>query len=455
MPSFESAFLQHIGKHRLLTLSPGKESRTADRTLLAVSGGLDSMAMSDLFVRYGWPVGIAHVNFKLRGKESDGDAKLVRGFAEKHGLPYYELPASTRHYAREHRLSIQEAAREIRYRWLASIARDEGYQAIATAHHLDDSVETFFVNLLRGSGIRGLDGIPVRTGQIIRPMLFAGRAEIERYVKRKRITFREDSSNRKDDYLRNRIRHHLIPLLETWQPSFKKTMAGNLVHLSLAAHALEEHTHGMQQKLMRKKGDRWEISIPGILEYPYPEPLLFDLLRREGFVAHEPEKMLQTGLPGAVFVANGKELIRDRQKLILQEKKPRVSVAHEIKASGVFDVNGHTLNLTRKKYKTGMEWETGSGEWLVDADRVMFPLTVRTWKTGDRIRPLGMKQQQKISDLLTNLKVSAADRKDVHVMVSQGEIVCILGVRISDSVKVCSDTRHVLSIRWSSENHEQ
>lgn len=455
MPSFESAFLQHIGKHRLLALSPGKESHTTDRTLLAVSGGLDSMAMADLFVRHGWPVGIAHVNFNLRGKESDGDAKLVREFAEKHGLPYYELPASTRQYALEHRLSIQEAAREIRYRWLKSIAHDEDYQAIATAHHLDDSVETFFVNLLRGSGIRGLDGIPVRTGQVIRPLLFAGRAEIARYVKRKRITFREDSSNRKDDYLRNQIRHHLIPLLEKWQPSFQKTMQGNLEHLSLAAHALEEHTHGMQQKLMRKKADRWEISIPGILEHPYPESLLFDLLRREGFIAHEPEKMLQAGQPGAVFVANGKEVIRDRQKLILKDKNLTVSDSHEIKKPGVFEVNGQTLSLTRKKYKSGMEWETGSGEWLVDADRLTFPVTVRTWKAGDRIRPLGMKQQQKISDLLTNLKVSAADRKDVHVMVAQGEIVCILGVRISDSVKVCPDTHHVLSIRWSSENHEQ
>lgn len=433
-----------MDKHRLLH---GGES-----VLLAVSGGLDSMVMAALFAAGKIPFGIAHINFKLRGTESENDARFVKKWAKKNKRSFFELNADTAAFAKKHKLSIQEAAREIRYTWLKQLAVKEGYDRIATAHHLDDSIETFFINLLRGTGIHGLAGIPVRNETIIRPLLFSSRDEISAYAKSNHIQYREDSSNRKDDYLRNRIRHHLIPLLKTLQPSFTAIQAATMERLRFAGTRYDERLNELHRQLVNSSAGEKSISIPGLLEFESPALLLKELLGEEGLVVQEPEKLLVTGKPGKEFHLDGITVVRDRQRLILSPARTEKTSGKTVsQTTRSITLPGGIAKFSFKKYSSGLESKVKPGELLMNADSLDFPMVIRPWKAGDKFRPLGMRHHKKISDFLTDKKVSLARKKVTYVMVQGTTIICILGHRISDDFKVNNDTKNVLLIRWESQ----
>jgi len=428
-----------IRSHRLL--------QAGDRVLLAVSGGVDSMVMARLFLELPYTVALAHVNFGLRGNESAGDAKFVRDWAKRKKIPFHLLEADTKSFAARHRFSVQEAAREIRYEWLNRLAEENGYAAIATAHQLDDSIETFFINLIRGTGIHGLGGIPVRNGRIIRPLLFAERQSIELYAATKRLKWREDASNRKDDYLRNRIRHRLIPMLLSLQPSLLKVMERNMELFRFAEGRFGERIHELSKQLKKKDGKVTRIPIGSLLELDQPELLLQELLMEDGIRLPEPEKALVQNRSGKIFEAAGHTVVRDRNELLISPVTTTSFPETDIhRSSSRIKLSGRTLEFRIRKHRSGSETGLKSGELLLDADRLSFPLLLRPWKPGDRIRPLGMQHRRKVSDLLTDLKLSLVEKKDTLVLVSGGEIVCILGVRISETCKVTASTRNELLI---------
>jgi tRNA(Ile)-lysidine synthase len=439
MGSLEQRMEAFIRSHRLLS--------AGDRILLAVSGGIDSMVLSRLFRESDYPFAIAHVDFGLRGKESSKDADFVRRSAKRWKIPFHLLKADTRNYAKLHRCSIQVAAREIRYAWLNRLAEEQGFAAIATAHHLDDSIETFFINLLRGTGIHGLGGIPVRNGKIIRPLLFADRESIRHYAGTKRITWREDASNSKEDYLRNRIRHTLIPVLKRLQPSLPTVMDRNMELIRFAEGLFGERMHEVSRKLKSRRGETVSIPIGALMESAQPELLLQELLLQEGVRIREPEKMLVRDRPGKVFDTDGGTVTRDRDLLILTPKKTTDFPSVEIHRSTLrTKLPSGTVKFRVSSYKKDTEKSLKAGELMVDAGLLHFPLELRKWMPGDRIRPLGMRHRKKVSDLLTDLKLSLVEKNDTCVLVDRGEIVCILGVRISETFKVSASTRTALKI---------
>ncbi|MFM9051097.1 MAG: tRNA lysidine(34) synthetase TilS [Bacteroidota bacterium] len=422
-----------------------------DRVLLGVRGGKDSVAMAHLFKESDVLFSIAHVNHSLRGKESDDDAVAVHRLSKKLKVKFHQLEADTKDFCKKHKLTLQEGARDLRYVWLEKIAEEHGYTSIATAHHLNDSIETFFINLIRGTGIHGLTGIPVRNRRIIRPLTFATRVEIEDYVSKNRLAYREDSSNLKDDYLRNRIRHQLIPLMEKLQPSFIEVMRGNLERLQLSRTLHDERLSDLSKKLIQRKNKCKVINLEEINDRPNPEELLHSLLKLEGFDTHEPEKLLVVGKPGKRFRDGDKEIIRDRHRLILQDIAIDAEEPKTLKsAPGHLKFIEGKLYVGRQRYRVGSEKKLAKGQLMLDAEHVIFPLEIRKWRSGDRFRPLGMRNHKKISDFLTDGKLSVSEKERTLVVLSAGEIICILGHRISENVKVTENTRNILLFRWLS-----
>lgn len=434
---------EFIRRHRLF----GKQ----DRMLVGVSGGMDSMVLADVLHRTGYRIGIAHVNFRLRGHESEQDALFVSDWAKSRGIPVHPLEASAKDYARTHRLGLQEAAREIRYKYFEKICRQEDYQLVAVAHHRDDAIETFFMHLMRGAGLRGLSSIPIRQAKIVRPLLGTERTEIRSYAKRMKLSWREDSSNQEEYYERNRIRKNLLPKLEAHAESGLAGISRSLDHLRFAREVFEHAISGMRKRYVRTlpDGTRY-LSLPELRDHPFGGPLLHELLRGSGFEPGEPEKVLQARRSGIRFKTQAGYLMIDRERLILH---PFDVVANAERRIGPrtrkIELTGGALNISRKKWQPAAEIPNSPGEYWLDLAQLTFPLTVRPWKAGDRFRPLGMKGSRKLSDYLTDRKYSLRQKEKVQVLLSEGRIVCILGERISEDVRITDSTRNILRLQWS------
>jgi len=290
-----------------------------NRILLAVSGGLDSMVMAELFQQSGYPVGIAHCNFQLRGEESDQDEEFVQKIAKKFNIPFFTKRFPTTAYAKKRKISIQMAARELRYDWFEEIRTQEGFDYIATAHHRDDQIETLFINLLRGTGIAGLHGIPVKQGYLVRPLLFASKEEIETFAKAKQLSCREDSSNSSLKYTRNKIRHQLIPLLYSIQPDYAGNISATINRIRETESILRPYIEKTSKKLIRKKQNQWVINIPDLMEFQPLQAWLYELLLPYGFneaTIHDLVSSLH-GESGKSFYSPEYRIVKDRDILIL------------------------------------------------------------------------------------------------------------------------------------------
>ena len=434
---------EYIRQHRLF----GKQ----DRILVGVSGGVDSMVLADILHRAGYRIGLAHVNFKLRGQESDADASFVAYQAKKRGVPFHLLQAPAKDYARTHHLGLQEAAREIRYKYFEKICRQEAYQLVAVAHHRDDAVETFFMHLLRGAGLRGLSSIPIRHGTIVRPLLGTERAEIRSYAERNKLHWREDSSNQEEHYERNRIRKHLLPKLRAQSGSAMQGISRSLDHLRFARDIFEQAIAGLRKRYFRKlpDGTRY-LSLAELRDHPFGGPLLHELLLGTGFESGEPEKVLSAQRSGSRFKTSAGYLTVDRQRLVLVPFEEAVQTERIIgPRTRKLELAGNTLKISRKTWHPEDQIPVSSGEYWLDLAQVKFPLTVRPWKAGDRFRPLGMQGSRKLSDYLTDRKYSIRQKEKVQVLLSEGRIVCILGERISNDVRITDSTRNILRLQWS------
>ncbi|MCU4155428.1 tRNA lysidine(34) synthetase TilS [Carboxylicivirga sp. A043] len=419
---------------------------SSDTLLVAVSGGADSMALLHLLHQNGFELAAAHCNFQLRGAESDADEQLVSDYCALNNIQLYQTSLDTTAFAQEQKISIEMAARELRYDWFQSLIDQYSFQAVVTGHHGNDSIETFFLNLVRGSGLRGLSGINFRFGNIVRPLLDYTRSEIEAYCDQHQINYCHDASNDDTKFIRNKIRHEIVPILESINPAFFETMQSNLAHLKDAELMLESEVERFVSTDVVDEDNKLIIPISKLENYPHFASLLFEVLRPYGFnpsVVREVISHLH-GLSGKQFFSETHRLIKDRHNLLVLPVE-EVGVQYFWIEEGE---NKSELAIDVRIYTKPNDFQFSRHSQLIhlDADMVDLPLLVRKWKTGDAFMPLGMKGFKKVSDFFIDEKYSLKDKEDAWLMVSGEAIVWVLNSRIDDRFKVTNRTKRILEI---------
>jgi tRNA(Ile)-lysidine synthase len=413
------------------------------KILVAISGGIDSVALLDLLTRAGYATGISHANFQLRGEESEGDEIFVRALGAAAGIPVFVERFDTAAYAGAHGLSTQMAARLLRYRWFKSVLERENYDCLATAHHLNDSLETTLLNLVRGTGLRGLSGIPRQAETIIRPLLSFTRQEIEAYAAQRGLRWREDSSNAHDHYRRNQIRHHVIPILKEINPALEETHARTLRRLTAAAFLAAQGLNQVRERYGLRQGDNILISRRLAAEVPYPAAVLFELISEYGFTLAQCDAMVITreGRSGSVFLSPGFLLVVDRESFILSPQ--RTPWGETTLAEGEHTAHLGPWSMT-VDLVAGQTVSADPEVAFLDHQQLTFPLCWRQWKPGDAFHPLGMDHRKKISDFLIDKKIPVPDKNGVTVLESGGKIAWVVGHRIDDRFKVTDQTTRVV-----------
>ncbi len=440
-----SNFLKYIASQNLLT--------AGEKTLVATSGGVDSVMLCHFFQEAGLPFAVAHCNFQLRGEASDADEVFVKKLAEDHCIEFHAVRFDTQNFAAQNKLSIQQAARDLRYKWLEEIRQQAGCQHIATAHHLDDSIETVFYNFAKGCGLRGLHGIPPKNGHIVRPLLFATKKEILDLAQAKEIEYREDASNLTDKYNRNLLRHHVVPVFEKINPAFQKTASENIERLREAEQLFDFALQKIMEDVVEKSSNEWRIDLQKLRSYPAPATVLFEILKPYGFNSHQVKNILQStdNQSGSIFYAD-LQLLVDRFFLILSlgENFGGVVELTAISDSAIELPDGANLRFTTyAKPPTNLATEPDSA-WL-DADALRFPLRLRHWQPGDVFCPLGMGgKRQKLQDFFSNNKLSRFEKDQVWLLESGGDIAWILGLRLDERFKVTGTTKNTLRLDYVS-----
>jgi len=435
--SIYDRFTAHIRQHKLLL--------KAQKVLLAVSGGMDSMAMAELFRASPYPFAIAHCNFQLRGRESEKDQAFVEQQAVALGVDCYTERFDTENYAQQHKLSIQMAARELRYDWLEEMRQRTGSDAIATGHHLDDAIETLLINMSRGTGVEGLKGIPRKNQNVIRPMLFTGREEIADFVSELNLPYREDHSNKETKYLRNKIRHQVLPVLKEINPELCGTIDEFFSRMHAAATFYHLKVDQAREACVQQSGKETHILLRPLLHLAHPDILLYEFLKDFGFTpatCRDIFKKIRVQ-PGREFTSATHHLLKDREKLIIY---PADEHAGPVRAREV-DAGDKALQSGKQHFtfRAGHIEEisklpTDPHVLTADLDKLEFPLLLRPWQAGDKIVPLGMKGHKKVSDLLTEEKVPRHKKEDIQVLVSEDRIVWVAGIRPSEEFKVTENT---------------
>ena len=421
--------------------------KKSDKLLLAVSGGMDSVVMAYLFQQAGFEFSIAHCNFRLRDMESEDDETFVKMLSKKiFKTAFFVAHFETQKFAEENRLSIQQSARELRYLWFEKIRIANKLSYIATAHHSDDNLETFFINLIRGTGITGLAGIPLKQNQIIRPMLFATCSEIENYARENHIPFREDSSNLNNKYLRNSIRHNLFPVLEKIKPSYRETISQTIQNLKGTEIIYKEHLQNLNLKQFESNGNI-TIEIGQLKSLNQGMHYLFECISEYGFnrsTCADIYKSLR-GFSGKKFYSPTHTLLRDRKNLIITQNIKTMQQTEEyLIAFSQAEISAPIhLKLTEIKNSPDLDLKKGNGIAMVDYDRLTFPLTIRKWQEGDFFYPLGMKSKKKLSDFFIDNKLSMNDKSDIWLLCSCEEIVWVIGHRIDERYKVKPNTKNI------------
>ena len=414
------------------------------RFLLAVSGGLDSVVLLRLFARSGYSFAVAHGNFGLRGPESDADEVFVHALAEQSGVPFFSRRFPTRDHARARRISIQMAARELRYEWLETVRREQGFNWLVTAHHWNDSLETFFINLFRGSGLRGLVGIPARNDRILRPLNGFTRAALEAFYQEEGLVHREDASNAETYYLRNQIRRLLLPILHRMQPGFEKQMDRSFLALRGALQIYAQALQDLRQTCVEAKGDRVLIHWPRLEGHPAAAAVCFELLSPYGFRAEQAESIWKgrNRQPGQLFFAPDFQLLIDRETFILEKRILQNNpLLVDIDQAGSYELPEGQLSLTYDAGVLPPVWPEGGREALVSAEELFFPLHCRPWAPGDFLHPLGMKgKRKKVQDILTDSKIDRFAKDRALVLENgDGRIIWLIGYRLDERFKLNKD----------------
>ncbi len=422
------------------------------KVLVAVSGGIDSMVLFHLFEASGFQFGVVHCNFQLRGEDSDADEQFLKDKVKKHGIPAFFKRFDTEEYARINGVSIEMAAREIRYAYFLDLSLEYQYDVIATAHHLDDQVETFFLNLMRKSGIKGLTGIKEKNGKIIRPLLFSTRDEIENFARSQNIVYREDRSNSEVIFQRNFIRHKILPLFAEINPAFQKNVLAGMDNLRQAERVYNYYIQQEIEKVVREDGNEVAIDIDLLLKYRFPKVLLYEILTVYHFNSTVISEIFSTmsNDSGRQFFSKSHRVVKDRKKLFvlpLKEEDHRIYYIEK-------DTIGNTISslhspLPLKVNVIGKdEFMPGDNPAVAcfDLDELEFPLLMRHWKQGDYFQPFGMSGFKKVSDFFIDQKVPLHEKESAWLLCSGEKIVWIMGYRMDNRFRVKAKTKKVLKI---------
>ncbi|MBQ8601713.1 MAG: tRNA lysidine(34) synthetase TilS [Bacteroides sp.] len=406
-----------------------------DKVLVALSGGADSVALLRVLDALGYQCECAHCNFHLRGEESNRDEAFVQQLCQKFDIPLHVTHFDTTDYAHTKRISIEMAARELRYQWFETLRQSIGASVIAVAHHRDDSVETFLLNLIRGTGINGLKGIAPKNGYVVRPLLQESRENILDYLQHLNQDYVTDSTNLQDEYMRNKIRLNLLPLMKELNPSVSESIAATTERLADAALIYNKEREMAIQRVM--KGEK-VISISALLDETAPSSLLFELLHPYGFNSSQIKDIYQSlfGQSGRRFHSSQWEVLRDRDSLIL----------HSFNGE---EINHVPPTLTYETIDITPDFIIPRDKHIacLDADKVTLPLTVRKWQAGDKFTPLGMKGKKNVSDYLTDRKFTLFQKGHQYVACQGDKIVWLIGERIDNAYRIDTDSKRALIVR--------
>ncbi len=424
-----------------------------DRILLAVSGGADSVVMAHLFWEAGFEIGIAHCNFQLRGADSEADVAFVQQLAEELEAPFYTIRFDTLEASGEGGISVQMAARQLRYTWLEEQRIAGDYDAIATAHHLDDAVETLLYNFTKGCGLHGLQGIPVRQGKIIRPLLFAHKATILQFASENEIAYREDQSNSEDKYARNHLRHHVIPALQALNPAFLSTAAANI-------QRLHEAEHLMDMAVTRLKAELTHTDAQGNLRIDYQQlrcqnaapTLLYEWLGNYGFSAASLARLLHDGShTGAILYAPAHRLLLNRDVLILEPLPDHLDATEVVEIPNpmsLIELSDGYLEMEQVAPPTSF----GTDKYIayLHLKSSDYPLRLRHWQSGDAFQPLGMGgRRQKLQDLFSNAKLSRFEKDRIWLLETADSHICwVVGLRADERFRVSEQYPSCTRLTW-------
>jgi tRNA(Ile)-lysidine synthase len=414
------------------------------KLLLAVSGGLDSMVLVHLFQKLNYEIVVAHCNFQLRGLESFGDQQFVQEYSNMNAIPFVFTQFDTEAFTTDFKVSTQVAARELRYSWFYEQIEIQNADYILTAHHADDNLETFIINLSRGTGLDGLIGIPAQNEKVIRPLLSFSRQEIEEFAVANKIEWREDSSNASDKYLRNKIRHHLIPILKELNPTFISSFEKTQSFLKEAQGLVDDAAIMVYQQVAREEGEDIYFDLTQLLQLPNYSAYLYQWLKEFGFTAWEDIYDLVTSQSGKQVFAPEFRLIKDRDCLILSSLKLH-SDQQEYPIESIQSKVNFPLKLD---FSVVNAIESISNSTIfVDYEKLEFPLVLRHWREGDVFQPFGMEgKSKKVSKLFKDEKLSVVDKESTWLLCSTNQVVWVVGIRQGERFKIDSKTKKILKI---------
>jgi len=417
--------------------------------IVGLSGGADSVALLYILKQLGYNCIAAHCNFHLRGEESLRDESFAESFAESLQIPFHKIDFDTETYASKQKISVEMAARELRYEWFETLRNKLNAEAILVGHHQNDSIETFLLNLIRGTGIRGLTGIKPKSGYIVRPLLCLTKDEILSFINQEKLSYVTDSSNWSDDYVRNKIRLNILPAMKEINPSVENAILRTMENLRQAARIYDSDI-----KLARKEvfdEEKGYISIPALQSYMEPETLLYEILKPFGFNAVViGEIMLSlTGQSGKEFYASDFKLIKDRERLLLMPKQNIAEKYYEIAQEDV--LLHHPLQLSLHFTPNVSEFEMSKDKNIAyfDAQKLKFPLMLRNWKQGDKFVPFGMQGFRKLSDYFNDRKYSKIDKEQAWLLCNGDDIIWIVGERTDNRYRITEATQEICIVKVS------
>lgn len=413
------------------------------KLLLAISGGIDSMVLLHLFHKLEFDITVAHCNFSLRDAESDADEDFVRTTCETLKIPFYIQKFDTKQFASDYKLSIQLAARKLRYDWFSELLSEQKLDYVLTAHHLDDEIETFLINLTRGTGLEGLSGIPAKKENVIRPLLKFSREEIETFAKENNFKWREDSSNASNKYLRNKLRHDVVPILKELNPSFMQSFQNTLDNLKQSLSLIDDASRIVYRKIVQEEENQKKINISELKQLQNYEAYLFQWLKPLGFKAWSDIYNLMHSQSGKQVFSENFVLLKDRDFLVVSPKdfflNTEIYTIHK---------NEKEVNFPLKLIISKVDniANPSNTTIFVDEEKISFPLTIRKWQEGDYFYPSGMNGKKKVSKYFKDEKFSLLDKQNQWLLCSNDAILWIINHRADNRFIANNTTQHILKL---------